>query len=196
MRFIAITLLYSDQNSIVNIIVLSMYIHVLGQFFPNATDASDLCLAAELALGPNLPSDARHFAPKYLELGYHGVDLIVGISSLFSWMTISSLYRLLEGCNLRVHLNLVYQDLVVKITIRHVCDNTPNLFERFLESFIGLLMFEKFSLKLADILMFDIAKGSFGELFLLAQPIAHIRDCFLLLLNLFGLLPYMVSNMP
>src|SRR5207302_572122 len=49
-------------------------VDVVGEVFPDATDAADLGLAAELALGPDFAGHARHFRGERAQLLDHGVD--------------------------------------------------------------------------------------------------------------------------
>src|SRR6185437_6253147 len=50
------------------------HVDVVGQVLPNAADAADLRLAAELTLAADLPGDAGDLRGKGVELVHHGVD--------------------------------------------------------------------------------------------------------------------------
>jgi hypothetical protein len=51
-----------------------MALTLVGQVLPDAGDALDFGLAAELAFGADLARDPRHLAGKAVELVHHDVD--------------------------------------------------------------------------------------------------------------------------
>src|SRR5262249_43819491 len=52
-------------------------VDVVGEVLPDAADASDLRLTAELALGTDLARHARHFGGEGVELVDHGIDRLL-----------------------------------------------------------------------------------------------------------------------
>src|ERR1700677_1312824 len=57
-------------------------VHVVGQVLPRAGDARHRCLAAELALAPDLARHARHLRSKSVQLVHHGVDGVLQLEDL------------------------------------------------------------------------------------------------------------------
>ena len=62
--------------------VVGERVHVLGQVLPDAGDALDLGLAAELALGADLLRDARHLGRERAQLVDHRVDGLLQLEHL------------------------------------------------------------------------------------------------------------------
>ena len=57
-------------------------VDVVGQVLPDARDPLDIGLTAELAVGPDLASDAGHFAGERPELVHHRVDRVFQLKDL------------------------------------------------------------------------------------------------------------------
>src|SRR5205807_5243981 len=57
-------------------------VDVVGQVFPDARHALDVCLAAELAFGADLARHTRHLTGEGVELVDHGVDGLLELEDL------------------------------------------------------------------------------------------------------------------
>src|SRR5205823_2789692 len=54
----------------------------IGQIFPGTGHALDVCLSAELSIGANFTSDARHFGSEGTKQVHHRVDGVLQLQDL------------------------------------------------------------------------------------------------------------------
>ena len=85
-------------------------------------------------------------------------------------------------------------DLLVQIAISNISDDSSNLFQGLLESFVGLLMLAELALELTDVFGLHFADGPIQVVLMVCDLLPNAADGFTLTLNLVRLLFDMVSQ--